>query len=307
MIITGKKFSKPEMSRVINGDKKLHETEEKPETVRLDKFLVSKYRSYNRASLQKFIERGFVTVNGELAKKPNQQVLETDTIILTVPESEIVKPKLNILYEDSHCLVVDKPAGLLSMRKGEYCPEATLEDYGLLVHRLDRDTSGVVILAKDPDTQSFLRRQFQARTTHKTYVAVVSGRPRLDSALIDLPIARNLKHPTTFLVDPSGKPSQTNYRVLDSDGTHSLVELRPISGRTHQLRVHMHYLGTPILGDRVYGKDTKSHKESDRLYLHAQSLEITIPNPDDENGPNIRKTFTSPVPPDFTAQINQDR
>ena len=295
------------MSRVINGDKTLHQEEARPETIRLDKYLVDKYRSYNRASLQKFIERGFVTVNGTTAKKPNQQVLETDEIILTVPESEIVRPALTVIYEDSHCLVVDKPAGLLSMKKGEYCPEATLEDYGLLVHRLDRDTSGVVILAKDPETQSYLRKQFQARTTHKTYVAVVSGRPKLDSALIDLPIARNLKHPTTFLVDPSGKPSQTNYRVLDSDGTHSLVELRPISGRTHQLRVHMHYLGTPILGDRVYAKGDRTYGKTDksdsRLYLHARELEITIPDPDDPTAPHIRKTFTSPVPPEFEAQI----
>ena len=288
MIRTGKKFSKPEMSRVINGDVVLATEDVKPEKVRLDVLLTEIYKSYNRSSLQKFIELGFVTVNGELAKKPNQKFERGVKIDLKIPENlknADVKPE--VVYEDENVLVLNKPVGLLSMAKGEDCPEKTLGDFGLLVHRLDRDTSGVVILAKNEDVQKFLKKQFQDRKTHKTYYAVIDGRPKLDAARIDLPIARDLKRPTTFRVDANGKESETFYKVLKTDGKHTLVELKPTSGRTHQLRVHMKYLGHPILGDAVYGGE-----KADRLYLHAGALEITLPG-------GKRVTFEVPMPKEF--------
>ena len=308
MIITGKKFSKPKMSRVINGDVVLDTNDERPEKFRLDHLLVEKYPNYNRSSLQTFIKSGFVTVDGKVAKKPNEKYEKSASLELSVPEKSIPEqfksPK--ILYEDENVKVLDKPAGLLSMSKGEYCPEPTLEDFGLLVHRLDRDTSGVVILAKNPETQKLLRRQFQDRKTHKTYLAVVVGHPKLPEAKIDLPIARNLKHPTTFQVDPNGKPSTTFYKVLGQNEKYSLLELKPVTGRTHQLRVHLKYLGTPILGDSVYGvKSTENPKnrsadetsEKTRLFLHAKSLEITIPTVK-------RTTFSSETPPEFLRLFN---
>lgn len=288
MIRTGKKFSKPEMSRVINGDLILDAGDEREEKYRLDHLLMQKYKSYNRSSLQKFIELGYVTVNGEVARKSNQKFTEDAKISLVVPE-ELKNADLSpeVIYEDENVLVVNKPAGLLSMAKGEYCPEKTLEDYGLVVHRLDRDTSGVVILAKSEEVQSFLRRQFQERKTHKIYEAIVNGRPKLDEARIDLPIARDLKRHATFRVDPSGRASETFYKVLRSDGEHSVLELRPTTGRTHQLRVHLKYIGCPIVGDVVYGIES-----ADRLYLHAKSLEITLPG-------GVRKVFEAPVPESF--------
>ncbi len=288
MIRTGKKFSKPEMSRVINGDVVLSDDTEVVEKVRLDHLMMEIYKSYNRSSLQKFIESGFVKVDGEIAKKPNQKFERGVKIELNVPEglkNSDVQPE--IIFEDDNVLVLNKPAGLLSMAKGEYCPEKTLEDFGLLVHRLDRDTSGVVILAKNEDTQGFLRRQFQDRKAHKTYYAVVSGRPKLDEARIDLPLARDLKRPTTFRVDVNGKEAETFYRVLKTDNKHSLLELRPTTGRTHQLRVHLAYLGHPIVGDRVYGKEPH-----DRLLLHAKELEITLPGGE-------RRVFEADLPGDF--------
>ena len=288
MIRTGKKFSKPDMSRVINGDLKLPEQDLAPEKVRLDILMTEIYKSYNRSSLQKFIELGFVTVDGELARKANQKFPRGVKIDLVVPEEQKNADLVpDVVYEDENVLVVSKPAGLLSMAKGEYCPEKTLGDYGLLVHRLDRDTSGVVILAKNPEVQKFLKKQFQDRKTHKIYYAIVDGRPKLDEARIDLPIARDLKRPTTFRVDANGKESETFYKVLKTDGVHSLVELRPVSGRTHQLRVHMKYLGHPIVGDTVYGGE-----KADRLYLHAGSLEITLPG-------GKRTIFTVPMPEEF--------
>ena len=297
MIITGKKFSKPDLSRVINGDTELPEEAKTEEKIRLDHLLVEQHPEYNRSSLQTFIRSGFVTVDGVVVTKPNTKILPEATLGLTVPkrEQEIAHPP--VIYEDEHVIVLNKPAGLLSMAKGEYCPEPTLEDYGLLVHRLDRDTSGVVILAKDAETQKMLRKQFQDRKTHKTYYAVTDGQPKLDEALIDLPIARNLKHPTTFIVDQNGKSSQTYYKVIEKAGKRALIELKPTTGRTHQLRVHLRYLGTPIAGDRVYNTESKAP----RLIFHAGELEITIPG---ENG-GERKTFRAEVPAEFREYLGK--
>ena len=288
MIRTGKKFSKPEMSRVINGDTVLPEAEQPEEKLRLDVLMREIYRSYNRSTLQKFIESGFVTVDGELVTKSNTKFTRDVKIELKVPEelkNADVKP--DVIYEDEHVVVVNKPAGLLSEAKGEYCPERTLADFGMVAHRLDRDTSGVMVLAKDEDTLHFLKRQFQRRTVHKTYYAVVEGRPKLEQAKIDLPLLRDMKRPTTFRVDPNGKESETFYRLLKTNGDYSLVELKPITGRTHQLRVHMQYLGHPIVGDRVYGRGDR-----ERLFLHAGELEITLPGGD-------RRVFRVPRPRSF--------
>ena len=305
MIITGKKFSKPEMSRVKNGDVQLAGAPERAPRKRLDHILVEQHPEFNRSSLQNFIKSGYVTVAGKVVVKPNAEIeLMADgdeyvapEIVLSVPERETPPDaKQMTIFEDENVLVLNKPAGMLSMAKGEWTSEVTLEDYGLLVHRLDRDTSGVVILGKNPAVQSYLRKQFQDRKTHKTYLAIVEGVPKLSEAKIDLPIARNIKHPTTFLVDPNGKPAQTFYKVLKTvrkgKKAYSLVELRPVTGRTHQLRVHLKYLGHPIVGDKVYGSDPKT-----RLFLHAKSLEITIPESD-------RRIFEAPLPTEFEEFLN---
>lgn len=311
MLRTGKKFSKPELSRVVNGDKKLQSAPEKPSLFRLDHLLLEKYPSYNRATLQTYIELGYVAVNQKIVKKPSAKISKTDLVELSVPTKK-APPSLPIIFEDENVLVLDKPNGMLSMAKGAYCEEPTLEDYGLLVHRLDRDTSGVVILAKNPETKTMLQKQFQNRTVKKTYYAITEGIPKLEKALIDLPIARNLKIPTTFQIDPHGKPATTYYEVVEKTTHHALLKLQPATGRTHQLRVHLKHLGTPIKNDPVYnGKYKKSHTphkqesiynniipqetqkvNNKRLMLHASSLEITIPK-------GNRKIFHSPLPEEF--------
>lgn len=288
MIRTGKKFSKPEMSRVINGDLVLDDAPSPIQKKRLDVMMGEIFRSYNRSTLQKFIKNGFVRVDGELVTKPNARFADGVMIDLNVPtelKNADITPE--VIYEDDKVIVVNKPAGMLSEGKGEYCPERTLADFGLICHRLDRDTSGVMILAKDSETQMFLKRQFQERTVHKIYYAVVCGHPKLDEARIDLPLLRDLKRPTTFRVDANGKEAETFYKVIRSSEKYSLVELRPISGRTHQLRVHMKYIGCPILGDPVYGEEM-----ADRLYLHAGRLEIVLPGGE-------RKVFESKLPTEF--------
>ena len=294
MIITGKKFCKPKLSRVINGDDVIDSGPTRPDLFRLDHLMVEQFTDYNRSTLQNFIKGGYVQVDGKVVVKPNAKFEKIVQIELELPvQSQISKYQPQVIYEDEHVLVLDKPVGMLSMKKGEYTPEETLEDYGTLVHRLDRGTSGVVILAKDEDTRAYLQKQFQKRTAHKTYYAVVVGHPKEPQAKIDLPIARNLKRPTTFKVDPAGKSAQTEYAVIAANDNYSLLGVHPTTGRTHQIRVHLSYIGTPILGDEVYGQTP-----ADRLYLHASMLEITIPGGE-------RRQFIAELPTEFDQKVGR--
>ena len=213
------------------------------------------------------------------------------------------RESLEIIYIDDNVIVVDKPVGILSHSKGALNDEFTVADFFKryttynadgnrpgIVHRLDRDTSGIIIGARNPETAELLQKQFASRKTIKIYAAVVDGTPKNDTAIIELPIGRNPSHPSMFRVDSKGKSATTKYEVIASNGKDSLVKLTPKTGRTHQLRVHMSYIGTPIKGDIVYGK------RSERLFLHAHSLEVTLPGSE-------RKTFTSPVPKEFLSDF----
>lgn len=275
---------------------------------RLDHELVRRYPEFSRSTLQKYIKNGYVHINGVAATSTKQEVIDTDSLALEIPErTDTSNQELPILYIDDHVIVVDKPAGILTHSKGALNDEFTVADFfrryttfGLettrpgIVHRLDRDTSGVIIGARDPETAELLKKQFADRTTKKFYTAVVDGQPKLKTALIDLPIGRNPSAPSTFRVDPKGKDALTAYEVITTNGTQSLIELRPRTGRTHQLRVHMQYIHAPIAGDRVYG----AHDSAPRLCLHAHKLEITIPVSD-------RRTFTAPVPKSFKEMLEQ--
>ena len=161
-----------------------------------------------------------------------------------------------------------------------------------IVHRLDRATSGILIGAKNDEAGSLLGKQFSTRKVKKTYHAVVDGTPKEPKAVIDLPIERNPKAPSTFRVGPNGKLATTEYEVIKSSSKYSMVSLKPTTGRTHQLRVHMAYLNTPIHGDTIYGK------QADRLYLHAKSLEITLPGGE-------RRIFEAPVPLEFEELVSE--
>lgn len=271
---------------------------------RLDQEIVTRFPDFSRSTIQKFIKSGYVSVDGEVVTTPKIEVYETSEITMTPPEREdISASELPILYIDDNVIVVNKPVGVLTHSKGVLNTEFTVADFFRryttnaldttrpgIVHRLDRDTSGVIIGARNDEAAALLKKQFADRTTKKLYAAVVTGTPKIEEAVIDLPIGRTPSAPSTFRVDPKGKAAITQYRVLASNGDYSLLELKPKTGRTHQLRVHMQYINTPIAGDRVYG-DVKS---APRLCLHAQSLEVTIPG-------SHRKTFTAPVPPEFEA------
>lgn len=158
-----------------------------------------------------------------------------------------------------------------------------------IVHRLDRATSGVMICAKNDASMQYLQKQFAARSVEKTYVAVLEKTPKQHAAIIDAPIERNPKKPSTFRVGPNGKSSQTEYRVLEESGDgRCVVEFRPKTGRTHQLRVHATYIKCPIVGDVLYGTP------SDRLYLHAHKLVINLPSS------GARTEFVAELPEGFT-------
>lgn len=269
---------------------------------RLDLYLTQQYveLGLSRSTWQKHIKAGHITVNDTADLSPNDEVGESDSVAISLPSATTYDDHtLPIMYIDDNVVVVNKPVGVLTHAKGALSEEFTVADFMRryttagtdtnrpgIVHRLDRDTSGVIIGVRNDETAQLLARQFADRTVKKTYYAVVVGVPKQPEAIIDLPIGRNPSKPSQFRVDPKGKPAQTAYEVVATDGTYSLVRLRPKTGRTHQLRVHLSYIGTPILGDRVYGKP------ADRLYLHASSLEITIPV-------SQRKTFAAPLPDEF--------
>ena len=279
-----------------------------PTKVRLDIYLSTKFdTTISRSLWQKYIRAGYVSVNGKIATTPKFEVDETDEIALNLPEKEQADVDLPILYEDDDVIVVNKPSGLLTHAKGGLSDESTVAeiirqktsfatdtDRPGIVHRLDRDTSGLLIIAKNPESAAHLQRQFAERTAKKTYIAITDGKPKLNAAKIDLPIGRNPSAPSTFRIDPNGKPAQTTYHVLTENDTQSLVELKPTTGRTHQLRVHLAHLNAPILGDRVYGKSSDC-----RMMLHAQKLEITLPSGE-------RKVFEAAVPDEFKKFFPED-
>lgn len=270
-------------------------------TERLDSYLATNYPDKSRSTWQKHIKRGDIMVNGSVVTKPKHGIEPQDSVTIHVVDTELAPTgEIPIIYEDSDVCVINKPTGVLTHAKGAIAEEFTVADlfrkkstFALdtnrtgIIHRLDRDTSGVLIGAMNDKTAALLKEQFSERKAKKVYYAVVRGVPKEQIAKIDLPIGRNPSSPSSFRVDPSGKSAQTNYEVLAvNDSNESLIRLTPRTGRTHQLRVHMAYIGNPIVGDRVYGKEDK------RLFLHAYSLEITTP------GGN-RRTFVADIPEDF--------
>lgn len=269
---------------------------------RLDTFAAQQMTQLSRAFIQKLAEQGKIQVAG-MPAKVGYKVREGDLITIDYDESELENIPvidLPVIYEDDDCIVINKPAGILTHAQGHLSTEPSVATFlrdklkglsgarGGIVHRLDRATSGVIMCAKTPEALSYMQKQFSQRKVKKTYMAIVKGHVEPAEALIDMPIERNPKAPATFRVGHNGKPSQTHYIVKEETELYSLVELKPVTGRTHQLRVHMQQQGFPIVGDPLYGTGAFG----DRLFLHAYSLEITIPSRE-------RKVFTAPVPGEF--------
>lgn len=286
---------------------------------RLDQRVVSLLPTLSRSFATKLIETEKVMINGVIATKGGTKIRISDTVTIDYDPDAFVIPdiELPVLYEDEDCVVIHKPVGLLTHSKGAFNPEPSvatwlhgrIKDEVLLdqdknslnnragiVHRLDRATSGVMICAKTPAALAWLQKQFAQRKAKKTYMAIIVGDMEPEEAIIDMPIERNPKAPATFRVGGQGKSAITQYKVTAKNETYALVELKPTTGRTHQLRVHLHHVGHPIVGDPLYGG-----RSADRMYLHAESLEITIPKNSE------RKIFTAPTPQEFSALVHHDQ
>ncbi len=279
--------------------------------IRLDSYLANERKDISKSQINKFIKSGTVKVNGSVSTKaglkinPSQDSIEYDFLIEANPKHK--KLQIHTIYEDDNVIVIDKPIGVLSHKKGAINEEDTVAEWALprlnfdtfnnrtgIVHRLDRATSGVMIIAKNEISSKYIQKQFASRNVKKTYIAVVEGKLQTKHALIDMAIGRNPKKPQFFMISANGKSARTEYEVIKESKNYSMLELKPLTGRTHQLRVHLKSLGHPILGDNFYG-----NKSLDRLYLHAFRLEITLPTKE-------RKIFEAPLPTLFDKIINDD-
>ena len=267
---------------------------------RLDKYLALKLDpELSRADVKKLIEQGCITING-CKVKPNTKVKPDDEINLSFEkkqdDSSLVptRMKLDIVYEDDFLIVVNKPAGLVVHPAAGHRDDTLANALAFytknlsdvngperlgIVHRLDRDTSGIIVIAKDNKTHRNLSNQFKKHTLSKTYLAIVQGSINFDEGLIDMPLARNpfdRKKMSINGVNP--REAVSKYKVLKRTDRLSLVEVYPQTGRTHQIRVHMAHLGHPILGDNVYNRGRGIKGLISRQALHAINIRLKHPN-----------------------------
>lgn len=273
---------------------------------RLDVLLVSE--DLTRSRVASLIREGAVEVNGKAETRPAAKPGPDDTVRLTLPPVRDTENKpedlpLEILYQDEHIAVVVKPAGMVT-HPAPGNEEGTLVNallYHLtslsgiggekrpgIVHRLDKDTSGVMLIAKDDASHAFLASELADRHMEKHYHAMVLGHMKESSGTIEAPIARSKQDRKKMAIDPEGRYALTEWTVLKEYPDRSLLDVHIVTGRTHQIRVHMRSIGHPVLGDPIYG--TKNMPKAARLMLHAYSLSFTHPTTGE------RMTFTAPCP-----------
>lgn len=271
---------------------------------RLDQYVLERFPALSRSYASRLVTDGKVLVNGEVSK-PGYKLRGHDKVVIDFDVAtleQIPDIDLPVLYEDNNVVVINKPAGVISHSRGRYWNEPSVAsfirqltgqngDRPGIVHRLDRATSGVMICARNQAALSWLQKQFADRKTKKTYAAIIAGKLNPPEAIIDMAIERNPKAPATFRIGPNGKPAQTTYKMLATSNHYALVELTPLTGRTHQLRVHLKQVGHPIVGDILYGGTT-----ANRLMLHARRLEITLPN-------KKKMAFEAPLPAEFKTYV----
>ena len=288
-----------------------HRFETAPESAgeRLDRFLASALPELSRARIQALVKGGQATVDGRPAK-PSQALRAGEAVEFHIPAESEPSPlaaqdiPLQILHEDKFLMVLNKPAGLVTHpgagnREGtvanavlHHCgdvPVAGGTDRPGIVHRLDKETSGCLVVAKTEPVQRALSAMFADRAVEKTYLAMVEGKPRHPHGAIDAKIGRHPVHRQKMAIAERGRDAFTAYRVLGSEGSLALIECKPRTGRTHQIRVHLKHLGHPVAGDPVYGRRGKF----ERHLLHAWKLAFVHP------GTGKRMWFTAPPPGDF--------
>jgi len=283
--------------------------------MRLDRYLALCCPDLTRSRLARLIQDGLGTLNG-LPAKPSQTVHTGDRVALTIPppaQLDLVPEDIpiTILYEDDDLMVVDKPPGL-AVHPAPGHPSHTLVNALLalrpnlsgiggvqrpgIVHRLDKDTSGLMMVAKNDAAHHSLSSQLQRRKIYKRYLALVWGRPSPAAGTIDGAIARDPRNRKRMAVAAGGREATTHYATLEVFSEVSLVEARPVTGRTHQIRVHLTSIGHPLVGDALY-----SHRKTDlveRQFLHAESLTFQLPS----TGERIE--VVAPLPPDLQSALD---
>jgi 23S rRNA pseudouridine1911/1915/1917 synthase len=284
---------------------------------RIDTFLARRLPGFSRSQARRLIDEGFVTVNGR-QPKPSEHIDSGAAVSVTIvpPEPTTLAPEpipISILYQDNDIIVVDKPAGL-TVHPAPGHPTGTLVNALLsacpdlqgvggtlrpgIVHRLDKDTSGLLVVAKNDRAMRALQRQLQDREVHKTYLALVRGVPSPREGAVEAPIGRNPKNRKKMAVVPGGRDSLTRYRIREeiAGGTYALLEVEPVTGRTHQIRVHLAAIGHPVVGDSVYGRRSDL---VDRHFLHAWKLAFAMPL----GGRHVE--FESPLPADLREALKR--
>jgi 23S rRNA pseudouridine1911/1915/1917 synthase len=281
---------------------------------RLDLVLVAHIPDISRTRLQRLIRAGLVVVDGVPVTKVGFRLEGGEIVEARIPTPKPYKLQaepipLNVVYEDSNLILVNKPAGMVvhpsaghdtgTLVHAVLAHSPDIEGIGGeirpgVIHRLDKETSGLIILAKNDQTHQAIQEQFKAREVEKAYLALVEGHPPTPEGRIETPIGRDPRRRKRMTVRPPGKGREaiTIYRTLERFPEHSLLEVRPLTGRTHQIRVHMAYLGCPIAGDRVYGR-RKSKLPIKRHFLHASRLTFRFP------GEKEARLFEAPLPSDL--------
>ena len=264
---------------------------------RLDKFLVGQLPEFSRSRIQGLIADGFVDVNDHAAKKAGQTLENPSTVTIRIPPpvpTDLVPENipLEILFENEDMLVVNKEAGMVVHPAAGHA-DGTLvnavlgydpeiegiggEERPGVVHRLDKETSGLILLAKNERAHRWLQDQFRLRRVEKTYLALVDGRPPTPSGRVEAHIGRDPGHRKRMAIvsESRGREAISEYKTLESFRSHTLLEFHPLTGRTHQIRLHCEFLGCPIVGDKIYGRK-KPSVDIDRHFLHAYRLKIVL-------------------------------
>jgi 23S rRNA pseudouridine1911/1915/1917 synthase len=295
---------------------------EKESGERLDKFLVEQLPEFSRSRLQGLIADGFVDVNGRAAKKAGQIVEPGQKVVIRIPPPEpsglIAEDiPLDIIFENEDLLIVNKPAGMVVHPAAGhatgtlvnavlgYDPEMEGiggEERPGLVHRLDKETSGLIVLAKNERAHHWLQDQFRLRKVEKTYLALVDGKPPTPSGRVEAPIGRDPKSRKRMAVvsEKKGREAISEYKTVESFKEHTLLEFHPLTGRTHQIRLHCAFLGCPIVGDEIYGRK-KPSIEIGRHFLHARRLKILLP------GEKQPRTFEADLPAELKSALDAVR
>lgn len=289
---------------------------------RLDKYLVGLLQEFSRSRIQGLIENGCVDVNGQPAKKAGQTLESGFEVIVRIPPpapTSLVAEEipLDVIFENDDLIVVNKPAGMVVHPAAGH-PSGTLvnavlgyepdiegigaEERPGVVHRLDKETSGLILMAKNERAHRWLQDQFRLRKVEKTYLALVDGKPPTPAGRVEAYIGRDPKQRKKMaIVSPSkGREAISEYKTLESFNKHTLLEFHPLTGRTHQIRLHCAFLGCPIVGDPIYGR-RDSTLEIHRHFLHAAKLKITLPN---ENQPTV---FEAELPEELVRVLDAVR